>query len=112
MEFVLLVVVTLAVTGIVAAFLASRPRRSKTDLEPPPASPLPPSPPKPPPRRGRIPSAEELDRQAAEVVAEAEALLAAAQPKPKEGPPAEEGAETAPELEAVPEAPEVIEPPA
>ncbi len=116
MEFVLLLVATLVVTGLVAAFIASRPRKSKTDLEPPPASPLPPSPPKPPsgPRRGRIPPAEELDRQAAEVVAEAEALLAAAQakaaPEPEE---ALEGAEAEaiPELEVVPEPePDEVEP--
>ena len=123
MEFVLLVVATLMITGLVAAFVASRPRRAKTDLEPPPASPLPPPSPRPPverPKRGRIPSAEELDRQAAEVVAEAEALLAAAQPKLAPEPDvaadvaadaaaeeaaAEAGDAAGPELEVVPERP-------
>ena len=110
MEVVLLLVALLAVTGLVAAFVASRPRRSKTDLEPPPASPptKPPSKTPSPPRKGRIPSAEELDRQAAEVVAEAEALLAAAQPKLKEAEEAAPEAEAAPELEAVPEVPGTV----
>ena len=116
MEIVLVLLAVLAVTGIAAAVIAARPRRPDADLEPPPASPLPPpeAPPKKPaaPKgKGRtIPSAEELERQAAEVVAEAEALLAGA-PAPEALP--EEDAEAAPTLEPVPEeAPPEPEPPA
>ncbi|MFN2609001.1 MAG: signal recognition particle-docking protein FtsY, partial [Acidimicrobiales bacterium] len=59
----------------------------------------PPRPPRPPRRRG--PTPEEVDRQAAEVVAEAEALLS--DTAPERAPEAEE-APAAPPLEAVPEA--------
>ena len=109
MEIVLILLAFLAVTGIVAAVIAARPRRPGTDLEPPPASPLPgpeapPEKPARPKERGRtIPSAEELERQAAEVVAEAEALLAGtepAEPLPDEEPGA---VEPPPALEAVPD---------
>ena len=101
MEFFLVVLAILVVTGALAAVIAARPRRRHADLEPPPVSPLPPpaeeeAPPKRPERPRDVPSAEELDRQAAEVVAEAEALLAAAQAQP-------EAEAEAPELEAVPE---------
>ncbi|MFN2504588.1 MAG: signal recognition particle-docking protein FtsY [Acidimicrobiales bacterium] len=77
MEIVLVVLAVLAVTGVLAALIAARPRRPSADLEPPPASPLPPptEAPKTEPTRS-IPTAKELERQAAEVVAEAEALLA------------------------------------
>jgi fused signal recognition particle receptor len=126
MEFVLIVVATFVVTGIIAAVIAARPRRRREELEPPPERrPIPPpeaeAPPAPPKReRGRtIPSPEELDRQAAEVVAEAEALLAAAraepEPEPEVEPEAEAEPEVAPEeaaeapaLEAVPTEPEVV----
>ena len=103
MEVVLILLGVLVVTGIVAAVIAARPRPSDTDLEPPPASPLPPptAPPKKPKGRRPAPSAEELERQAAEVVAEAEALLAGAPPPGAEALP-EEAAEEAPEPEAVP----------
>ncbi|HVL27360.1 MAG TPA: hypothetical protein VM390_04390, partial [Acidimicrobiales bacterium] len=81
MEFILVVLAILVVTGLVAAVIASRPRgKGGTDLEPPPSPPLS-RPGRPSGRRERgrsVPSAEELDRQAAEVVAEAEALLAGA----------------------------------
>ncbi|MEW6155500.1 MAG: signal recognition particle-docking protein FtsY [Actinomycetota bacterium] len=106
MELVILMVVTLVITGLIAAAIASRPRRrAKGDLEPPPAPPKKVAPGRaaPPKReraRGGGPSAEELERQAAEVVAEAEALLAAAQPQPE---PEEESPAPAPGLEAVPE---------
>jgi fused signal recognition particle receptor len=85
MEIVLGLLAVVLVSGLVAAFIAARPRRPKGDLEPPPAAPLVPpaasAPPKAPakaprPKRPSIPSDEELARQAAEVVAEAEALLA------------------------------------
>ena len=94
MEIVLGVLALLVVTGVVAAFIASRPRRG-SDLDPPPASPRlskgkakSESPPAPPKKRRKIPSEEELNRQAAELVAEAEAVLAATQapPKPPDAP--------------------------
>ncbi len=119
MEIVLILLAVLAVTGIVAAVVAARPRRRGAGLEPPPASPLPP--PSPPADKGEspvtakeqetsVPSAEELERQAAEVVAEAEALLAQAErdaAAAQEAVP-EEAEEAVPEpapptLEAVPE---------
>ena len=85
MEIVLGLLAVLVVSGLVAAFVAARPRRRRTDLEPPPSSPLPPAeavapaPPKPArAKRPSIPSEEELARQAAELVAEAEAVLAGA----------------------------------
>ncbi|HEV3496442.1 MAG TPA: signal recognition particle receptor subunit alpha, partial [Actinomycetes bacterium] len=92
MEIVLGLVAVLVVSGLLAAFIAARPRRRDTGLEPPPAAPLPPpkaavSPPaqKPPKtKRPPIPSEEELARQAAEVVAEAEAVLAGAREEPLE----------------------------
>ncbi len=92
MEIVLGLVAVLVVSGLIAAFIAARPRRRDTGLEPPPSAPLPPpkaaaSPPaqKPPKaKRPPIPSEEELARQAAEVVAEAEAVLAGAREEPLE----------------------------
>ncbi len=98
MELVLGVLALLVITGIVAAVLAARPRRG-TDLDPPPASALPEAPPK---KRRKIPSEDDLERQAAELVAEAEAVLAAAQA------PSPATAEAEPETE--PEAP--VPPPA
>jgi len=81
MEIVLGLLALLAVTGAIAAFIAARPRRPDADLEPPPASPLPPPTAAPPkPKRRAIPTEEELERQAREVVAEAEAVLAEARP--------------------------------
>ncbi len=91
----------LVVSGLVAAFIAARPRRPGAELEPPPPSPLPPpsattAPPKQPrSKRTAIPSEEELARQAAEVVAEAEAVLAGAREEPVQE--AESGAVAAPE---------------
>ena len=90
MEIVLGLLAVLVVSGLVAAFIAARPRRRNTELEPPSAPPLPPSrvadaPPAPKPtkaKRPSIPSEEELARQAAEVVAEAEAVLAGAREAP------------------------------
>ena len=106
MEIVLGLLAVLVVSGLVAAFIAARPRRRNTELEPPSAPPLPPSkvadaPPAPKPtkaKRPSIPSEEELARQAAEVVAEAEAVLA--------------GAREAPVAEAEPDevAPEAVKP--
>jgi fused signal recognition particle receptor len=81
---VLLLLGVLALGGVVAAFVAVRaPRRRGRDLEPPPAAPV--APPAPPTRR-RGPTPEEVERQAAEVVAEAEALLAEAEPEAPEEP--------------------------
>src|SRR5436305_4295244 len=90
MEIVLGLLAVLVVSGLVAAFVAARPRRRNAELEPPPAAPpLPPAeakaPPKPPKaKRPTIPTEEELARQAAEVVAEAEAVLAGAREAPLE----------------------------
>ena len=92
MEIVLGLLAVLVVSGLVAAFIAARPRRRNVDLEPPASSPLPPAkaagaPPsqKPPKaKRPSIPSEEELARQAAEVVAEAEAVLAGTREAPIE----------------------------
>jgi fused signal recognition particle receptor len=102
MEIVLGLLAVLVVSGLVAAFIAARPRRPGSELEPPPPSPLaPPSAePAPPPkqprtRRPAIPSEEELARQAAEVVAEAEAVLAGSREEAVEE--AEPGAVAAPE---------------
>src|SRR6476646_5121847 len=101
MEIVLGLLAVLVVSGLVAAFIAARPRRRHTELEPPSASPVPPpaaAPPAPvkPPKAKRpsIPSEEELARQAAEVVAEAEAVLAGARESPIE--PAQPGGVEAP----------------
>ena len=102
MEIVLGLLAVLVVSGLVAAFIAARPRRRNAELEPPPAAPLPPpaasgappAPKKEKPKRPSIPSEEELARQAAEVVAEAEAVLAGAreapvpEAEPEEAPPA------------------------
>jgi fused signal recognition particle receptor len=119
MEVVLVLLAVLAVTGVVAAVVAlRRPRRGGDEVDLPPASPLlPPAAPPPTRRRGATP--EELERQAAEVVAEAEALLAEAEREaaagmeavPEEAPP-EEAPEGAPALtlEAVPEELEAVEP--
>ena len=116
MEFLLIVFAMLVVTGLVAALIASRPsRKGGTDLEPPPSKPSKARPRQAGPQgrrdRGRaIPSAEELDRQAAEVVAEAEALLAGTAPPapaPEEAP---EEVEEAPALEVVPEVVPEVEP--
>jgi fused signal recognition particle receptor len=91
MELVLGLLALLAVTGAIAAFIAARPRRPDADLEPPPASPLPPPPAAPPKQKRRaIPSEEELERQARELVAEAEAVLAEARPLEVEPEPAPE----------------------
>jgi fused signal recognition particle receptor len=93
MGIVLGLLAVLVVSGFVAAFIAARPRRRRdVDLEPPTAPPLappeaaPPAPPAKAPRAKRpsIPSEEELARQAAEVVAEAEAVLAGAREAPVE----------------------------
>ena len=104
MEIVLGLLAFLVVTGVIAAFIAARPRRPDADLEPPPASPLPP--PQAPPKRRPIPKEEELDRQAAELVAEAEALLAEAQAAPEPEPEAKEAEE-----EPAPEGPPPVAPP-
>jgi fused signal recognition particle receptor len=113
MEIVLGVLALLVVTGVVAAFIASRPRRG-SDLDPPPSSrrlsrgktEAPAAPPK---KRRKIPSEEELNRQAAELVAEAEAVLAATQapPQPTAAPEAPTAAPppAAPEPEPEPEPP-------
>ena len=115
MEIVLLLLGVLAVAGIVATFVAVRaPRRRGRDLDPPPAPPV--APPPAPPTRRRGPTPEEVERQAAEVVAEAEALLAEAEPEAPEEPlipgtiPEETALEPVPE-EPVPEEP-VLEAPA
>ncbi|MEA2828940.1 MAG: fused signal recognition particle receptor [Actinomycetota bacterium] len=105
MEIVLGVLALLVVTGVVAAVLAARPRRG-SDLDPPPASLLPGATEAPPKKRRKIPSEEELNRQAAELVAEAEAVLAATQAP--SAPPTE--AEAAPD--AAPPEPEPEAPPA
>jgi len=104
MELVLGVLAVLVVTGIVAAFLAARPRRG-SDLDPPPESLLPSGAAEAPPRkRRRIPSEEELDRQARELVAEAEAVLAAAQAQPPPQPePGDDAAPPPPVVAPVPE---------
>ncbi len=115
MEIVLGVLALLVVTGVAAAFIASRARRG-SDLDPPPASPRlskgkgkSETPAAPPKKRRKIPSEEELNRQAAELVAEAEAVLAATQapPTPPEAPEAPEAAapESVPEPEPEPPAP-------
>jgi len=103
MEIVLGALAILIVAGVVATVVATRGiRSSRRDdtLDPPPAPPRVPkasgageAPPKP--RPSRKPTPEELDRQAAEVVAEAEALLSEAR--------AEEALEAP---EALPEVPE------
>jgi fused signal recognition particle receptor len=85
----------------VAAFIAARPRRRNVELEPPSPAPLAPpeaaAPPKPPKaKRTPIPSEEELARQAAEVVAEAEAVLAGTREAPVEAPEPVEPAEAPP----------------
>ena len=104
MEIVLGLLALLVVSGFVAAFIAARPRRRRNlDLEPPSPAPLappeaaaPPAPPAKAPKAKRpsIPSEEELARQAAEVVAEAEAVLAGAREAPIE--PLEPGGVEAP----------------
>jgi len=109
MEFVVLLLGVVAVAGIVAALVAVRaPRRRGGDLEPPPAPPVEAPPAAPPRRRG--PTPDEVERQAAEVVAEAEALLAEAEPEAPEEPliPGTIPEETA--LEPVPEEPVLEEP--
>ena len=108
MEIVLLLVGVLVVASVVAAAVATRTRRRGGDLEPPPAPPAV-APPAPPTRR-RGPTPEEVDRQAAEVVAEAEALLAEAEPEAPEEPliPGSIPEEAA--LEPVPEEPVLEEP--
>src|SRR5436309_5549123 len=90
MEIVLGLLAVLVVSGLVAAFVAARPRRRAAELEPPPAAPplAPPEakalPKAPKAKRPAIPTEEELARQAAEVVAEAEAVLAGAREAPIE----------------------------
>ena len=103
MEIVLGALAILIVAGVVATVVATRGiRSSRRDdtLDPPPAPPRAPkasgageAPPKP--RPSRKPTPEELDRQAAEVVAEAEALLSEAR--------AEEALEAPESLPEVPE---------
>jgi fused signal recognition particle receptor len=85
MEIVLGLLAVLVLSGLVAAFIAARPRHRDAELEPPLPSPLPPPEAAPPPpgkppkaKRTAIPTEDELARQAAEVVAEAEAVLAGA----------------------------------
>ena len=90
----------LVATAAIAALIAGRSPRPGSGLEPPLASPLPP--PTRPKRRPPPPTEEEVNRQAAELVAEAEALLAEA-PLP-EAPEEPEGPE-APALEPVDEVP-------
>ncbi len=131
MEFVLGLLAFLVATGIFSAFIAASGQRLGGDLEPPvaqapvaldPSGPYgrgtsaPPKAPKPKPKRKPpLPSDEELARQAAELVAEAEALLAGVPPpKPKapkasetevlepREPEPERGAELAPVPEVVP----------
>jgi fused signal recognition particle receptor len=111
------VLVLLGITAIVAAFVASRPKGTESDLDPPPPKAVkglrgskgPKTPPETPPKakRRKIPSDEELARQAAEVVAEAEALLAAAQAEAAtaEAAAADDAAIAEPEVEPEPEAP-------
>jgi len=97
MEIVLGLLAVLVVSGLVAAFIAARPRHPDAELEPPLPSPLPPPEAAPPPpakapkaKRPAIPSEDELARQAAEVVAEAEAVLAGAREEaPEAGEPAD-----------------------
>jgi fused signal recognition particle receptor len=115
MEIVLVLLAVLVAVAVTAVVVAARPgRRRRGGLEPPPAPPS--SPPTRPPRATRpkeaaehpaaIPTDEELARQAAEVVAEAEALLAGAEPRPRPEEAEEAAPEVAPEAvaEAVPEA--------
>ena len=112
MEIVLGIFAVLVVTGVLAAVITlRRPHRGGDELGLPPASPLPP-PAAPPRSRRRAASPEDLDRQAAEVVAEAEALLAQAERESATGLAAvpeeaeEEAAvpeEAPPSLEAVPD---------
>jgi len=105
MEIILGVLALLVVSGFVAAFIAARPRRG-TDLDPPPASlPSNGSTEAPPRKRRRIPSEEELDRQARELVAEAEAVLAAAQSQSQPEPLPDEVGADAPVVAPVPEEP-------
>jgi fused signal recognition particle receptor len=102
MEIVLGVLAVLLLTGVVAAVIAVRaPRRRGGDLDPPPAPPV--APPPAPPRRRRPPTPEEVERQAAEVVAEAEALLA--EEAVEEAAPGDVALQGAVPEEAVPEAP-------
>jgi fused signal recognition particle receptor len=105
MEIVLGLLAVLVLSGLIAAFVAARPRhRRDAELEPPPAAPLAPpeaaapAPPAKPPRAKRqaIPSEEELARQAAEVVAEAEAVLAGTREEPVEAVEAEAAVEAPP----------------
>ena len=113
MEIVLGLIALLVVTGLIAALIVARPRKG-TDLDPPPATSLPTDGSAPPTKkRRRVPSEEELDRQARELVAEAEAVLAAAQsqpqpepePEPGEPAPSADGPVVVPAPEAEPEAP-------
>ncbi|MGI8777279.1 MAG: signal recognition particle-docking protein FtsY [Acidimicrobiales bacterium] len=118
MEIVLGALAVLLVTGLVAAVVASRGLRRRRDdtLDPPAAPPLTPkasarpsteAPPEP--RPSRRPTPEELDRQAAEVVAEAEALLSESRAEEARAEEARaEEAEEADEVEAPPE--EVVRP--
>ncbi len=116
------VLVVLSLAAITLAFVSARPKGKGTELDPPPAKRpkgsngsgsrrgtlKPPAAPAPKAKRRKIPSDEELARQAAEVVAEAEALLAAAE---AEASAAAAAAEAAAEPEPEPE-PEVPEEPA
>jgi len=108
MEIVLGVLALLVVTGLVAALITARPRKG-SDLDPPPAATLPTDGAGAPPRRRRrIPSEQELDRQARELVAEAESVLAAAQAQPEPAPdePGQDEAVVAPDAPVVAPAPD------
>jgi len=107
MEIVLVALAVLIVAGIVATVVATRGLRSlrgrhDDTLDPPAAPPVAPKSPKAatsaPPRQRTPggPTQEELDRQAAEVVAEAEALLAGGLAEEAVEAPAEEVPEEAP----------------
>jgi fused signal recognition particle receptor len=108
MEILLGALAILIVIGAVATFVVTRAlRRPHGDLDPPPAPPLaPPAPPPTRPPRRRGPTPEEVERQAAEVVAEAEALLAArpeAVPEEATGEPGFQPEVVQPEPEPAPE---------
>jgi len=112
MEIVLGLLVLLVITGVSAAVIAARPRRRHRDLDPPPTKSS-----KDHPsasrtrgraRRPSLPPEEELRRQAEQVVAEAEAVLAGTPPAPP-APPADDEALGTPE-EPVDEVVEQAEP--
>ena len=121
MEIVLGFLVLLVITGVSAAVIAARPRRRHRDLDPPPAAdPVADHPsgprirPRSRSRRPALPSEEELRRQAEQVVAEAEAMLAGSAPAPAPPAPPAEGVEPEPaepeSAEPEPAEPEPAEP--